>query len=94
MVPPARTLTRHSLSSECSGGHKTEIQVVDTALFDTVNVASLHSDHNDYKGLDVESDWRCVNSVDSDPHGLSPLRHGVAHLPGRLFEFRCVVRFR
>ena len=47
MVPPARTLTRHSLSSECSGGHKTEIQVVDTALFDTVNVASLHSDHND-----------------------------------------------
>ena len=94
MVPPARILTRHSPSSECSGGHKTEIQVVDTALFDTVNVASLHSDHNDYKGPEVEFDRRCVNSADSDPHGLLPLRHGVAHLPGRLFEFRCVVRSR
>ncbi len=94
MMPPARTLTRHSLSRECSGGHKTEIQVVDTALFNTVNVASLHSDHNDYKGPDVESDPRCVNSVDSDPHGLSPLRHGIAHLHGRLFELRCVVRSR
>ena len=67
MVPPARTLTRHSLSSECSGGHKTEIQVVDTALFNTVNVASLHSDHNDYKGPDVEFDRRCVNSADFYP---------------------------
>ena len=54
----------------------------------------LHELLDDYKGPDVESDRRCVNSADSDPHGLSPLRHGVAHLPGRLFEFRCVVRSR
>ena len=71
--------------------HKTEIQVVHTVLFDTVNVTSLHSDDNDYKDLDAESDRRCLNSVDSDPHGLSPLRHVVADSARRVLRvsMRC-----